>query len=109
MTDEHIGCLCVVRDGVLSGILTERDIVARVAGPRRDPKTLKVEEVMTPDPEYLLSDDTVAFALNRMHVGGFRHVPLIDKQGKPTGVISVKDIVSHLARSFEQGGGEQQS
>ncbi len=103
MNDQHIGCLCVVRDGVLQGIVTERDVLTKVVGRRRDPKGLKVEDIMTPDPEYLWEGDTVAFALNRMHVGGFRHVPLIDGAGRPTGIISVKDIVAHLTQWFEAG------
>jgi CBS domain-containing protein len=101
MARKKIGCLCIVRDGLLAGILTERDILTKVAGTRMDPRTSTVDEIMTPDPEYLLRDDMVAFALNRMHVGGFRHVPLLDLEGKPVGVITVKDIVARLAESFE--------
>jgi CBS domain-containing protein len=55
-----------------------------------------VEEIMTRMPEYLFADDQVAFALNRMHVGGFRHVPLIDLRGKPTGIVSVRDILAFI-------------
>lgn len=100
MVDQRIGCLCVVEDGYLRGIVTERDILTRVVGRRLDLKKTVVDEVMTPDPEYLISGDTVAFALNRMHVGGFRHVPILDPKGRPTGLISVKDIVAHLASSL---------
>jgi CBS domain-containing protein len=51
---------------------------------------------MTRHPEYLFPDDQIAFALNRMHVGGFRHIPLLGKNGIPVGIISVRDLVTYL-------------
>src|SRR3954447_23749436 len=55
---------------------------------------------MTRDPESLRADDRIVWALNLMHVGGYRHVPLVDPQNRPVGVISVKDIVSFLVELF---------
>ncbi|MFQ5675626.1 MAG: CBS domain-containing protein, partial [bacterium] len=56
----------------------------------------QVKEVMTANPEYLFMDDEIAFALNRMHVGGFRHIPLVNLENTPQGVISVRDIAARL-------------
>jgi CBS domain-containing protein len=100
MKENRIGCVCVVDNRQLVGILTERDILNKVVGGNLDLQGVRVEEVMTPNPEYLFEDDQLAFALNRMSVGGFRHIPLINLQGHPTAVISVKDIVAHLVKNL---------
>ena len=57
---------------------------------------------MTREPETLGPDDPVAFALQRMSVGGFRHIPLVDGDGHPVGMLSVKDIVEFLVEQFPQ-------
>ena len=51
---------------------------------------------MTHDPVILRSGDPVAVAINKMAVGGFRHVPIVDA-GRPVGVVSARDVFRHLA------------
>lgn len=96
MKEHHIGCVCVVENKWLVGIFTERDLLAKVFGSDLDLQKTQVHEVMTANPEYLFMDDEIAFALNRMHVGGFRHIPLVNLQNTPQGVISVRDIAARL-------------
>jgi CBS domain-containing protein len=101
MQTRHLGCVLVVDGaGVLKGIFTERDLLARVAGRKLNWNTALVGEFMTAEPESLQSGDGIAWALNLMHVGGYRHVPLTDDDGKPTGVVSVKDIVAFIVDLF---------
>lgn len=100
MKEHRIGCVCVVEQGWLAGILTERDILTKVVCSDLDLKTTRVSEVMTKNPEYLFKDDEIAFALNRMHVGGFRHIPLVDLHNRPQGVVSVRDIAAHLVENL---------
>jgi CBS domain-containing protein len=97
MREHRIGCLLVVDDGRLLGILTERDLLLKLehAGLERP-----VRDLMTPDPETLSPEDPIAFALNKMSVGGFRHVPLVDDAGRPVGIVSVKDIVDYIVDFF---------
>ena len=97
MREHRVGCVLVVDAGTLVGILTERDLLMRVDGPRSGQA---IREVMTPDPEALSPDDPIAFALNKMSVGGFRHVPLVDADGHPVGVVSVKDVVDYIVDFF---------
>jgi CBS domain-containing protein len=52
---------------------------------------------MTPNPETVSSGDTLAFALHKMDGGGYRHLPVISG-GRPTGVISVRDLLRHFTR-----------
>jgi CBS domain-containing protein len=101
MNERHIGSVLVQRDGKLVGIFTERDVLTRVAF-RDGNRDLKVESVMTRSPETLEANETIAFALNKMSVGGFRHIPIVDGDGKPTGVISVRNIVDFLAELFPE-------
>lgn len=100
MKSHNIGFVCVVSEDNLIGVFTERDVLTKVIASDVDVRRTRVEQVMTRDPEYLFIDDHLAFALNRMHVGGFRHVPLINLQGQPIGVISVRDILGYLVQSI---------
>ena len=99
MKEHGIGCVCVVEKNWLVGIFTERDILKKVVCSDLNLEKTQVKEVMTANPEYLFMDDEIAFALNRMHVGGFRHIPLVNLQNEPQGVISVRDIAAHLVQN----------
>ena len=55
---------------------------------------------MTPDPEVLPVRSTVAYALNKMSLGGFRHLPVVDEEHRPVFVVSVRDIVGFLVEAF---------
>jgi CBS domain-containing protein len=95
-----MGCVLVEADRRLVGIFTERDVLFRVAAANRDAKRTPVSEVMTPDPETLTMHDELAWVLNLMAVGGFRHVPIVDDDGRPCAVFSVKHIVERLVEFF---------
>ncbi len=79
----------------LVGIFTERDLVDR-ALPTRGWAKAPVRRFMTPDPETLRPRDPVAYAFNKMSVGRFRHVPLVDEEGRPSGIVSTRDLVDLL-------------
>ena len=91
----------VVDAGVLVGIFTEKDFLNRVVAAELLPGETRVGEVMTPSPEVLGPDHSVALAINRMAIGGFRNVPIVDEHGRPLGLLSVRDVVDHLAEIFE--------
>jgi CBS domain-containing protein len=101
MQREHIGCVLVVgADGRLAGIFTERDLLTRVAGRHLDWARERVGDYMTRDPETLRPNDRIAWALNLMSMGGYRHVPLADEAGRPVGVVSVKDVIGLIVDLF---------
>jgi CBS domain-containing protein len=97
MREHRVGCLLVVEGEQLVGIVTERDFLLKLDRPDLE---RPIAELMTPDPEVLTPDDPIVYALNKMSVGGFRHVPLVDAARRPVGVVSVKDIVDYLADLF---------
>ncbi len=100
MNERSIGCALVVDRDALVGIFTERDVLRKVAASGMDVKSIAVSEVMTAKPDVLPEEATVAFALNRMSVEGYRHIPLVDAGGKPVGVVGMRDIISWLVEMY---------
>jgi CBS domain-containing protein len=94
MQETETDCVLVTVDERLVGIFTDRDEVVKAAG--KHIEALKVRDFMTADPVVLRSDDPIALAIHKMAVGGFRHIPIID-DGRPTGVVTARDVFSHLA------------
>lgn len=88
------------RDGV-KGIVTERDITARVVAEGLDPETTPLSVVMTPDPRCLRADDSLSEALELMRVHGFRHLPVLDAAGRPLSMVSVRDLYAEVQRQLE--------
>lgn len=95
MLDRQIGAVLVEHEGRVVGIFTERDVLRRVTQPEFD-QGRPVAEVMTAEPETLRLDDGIAFALNRMILRGFRHVPVLDADGKPAAVVSQREVVAFI-------------
>ena len=102
MHQQRIGYVLIVEQGRLLGIFTERDVLTKVAGRDVDIDRVPVGELMTPDPECLGVDDELVYALNQMSVGGYRHIPLLDDNGHPTGVVAMRHIVDYLVSLFPQ-------
>ena len=100
MREQHQGCVLVTRDGKLTGIFTERDVLMKVAGTKVDLEHTPIHHYMTRNPIRLPEDASVAYALNRMCVEGFRHVPLTDEQSRPVGVVSMRNIIEYLSGFF---------
>jgi len=91
MAKHQTGAILITQAGKLEGIFTERDVSFRVTAVGRDPETTTLQQVMTPDPVTLKPDDTVLRALQNIHAGDYRHLPVLD-DGRLMGVVSVRDI-----------------
>ena len=103
MQETRSTALCVTRAGFLMGILTEQDVMRKVVGRLGDLHEHSVVDVMTPSPEVLQADDMILFLLNKMLVGGYRHIPVVDRFGRPEHMISLRDVVEELLMSsFEK-------
>jgi CBS domain-containing protein len=95
MLERKIGAVLVTRAGKAVGIFTERDVLRRVVSAGLDESRL-LREVMTENPETLGLEDGIAFALNRMIIGGYRHVPIVDDTGAPQAVLSLREVVAFI-------------
>jgi CBS domain-containing protein len=98
MHEGEADCVLVVAGERLVGIFTDRDAVVKAAGKRLD--SFHVRDFMTPDPVVLRHDDPIAVAIHKMAVGGFRHIPIVE-DGRPTGVVTARDIFHHLAQTID--------
>jgi CBS domain-containing protein len=99
MLADNLGAILVVdHAGSLLGVLSERDLLTKVAGLHDRYAELPVAQFMTAKPETVTADDTLAFALHKMDVGGYRHLPILGENGRPLGVISVRDMLRHITR-----------
>ena len=102
LLQNNIGAVLVVdADGKLLGILSERDLLKKVAGIEESFASLPVSRFMTPKPETIAYHDRLAFVLHKMDVGGYRHLPVVD-HGKPVGIISVRDMLHYITKLCEQ-------
>ncbi len=101
MNEHRTGCVLVALDGKLVGIFTERDVLTKVIF-RNSSSTMTVDSVMTKDPETLERKQTIACALNKMSVGGYRHIPIVER-GEPVGVVSIRDLTDFLVELFPEG------
>lgn len=94
MVTRNIGAVPVLRDGFLTGIFSERDLMSRVVAEGRDPRTTRVEEVMTEDPLTVSPTESVENCMLLMRRHGFRHLPICEGK-RLLGVVSLRDILLH--------------
>jgi CBS domain-containing protein len=96
MLAQDIGSVLVIdAEEQLLGIFSERDLLTKVAG-ETDYANRPVRDFMTRRPETVLESDSLAFALHKMDCGGYRHLPVL-RDGKLVGIISVRDVMRHIA------------
>jgi predicted transcriptional regulator len=104
MREEHVGDLIVTadRDGrsVPIGILTDRDIVVGVVAKRIVPDTITVGDAMTTELLAVRDSDAIESALHEMRRFGVRRAPVVGADGELVGVLSIDDVVEHLARQL---------
>lgn len=105
MRQRTVGCV-VVLNGAQEpiGILTDRDLVIRVLADGKDPSATRVEEVMTKGPKSVSEGTSIDEALRLMRSGAFRRLPVVDRQGKLLGILTLDDILMLMAEEFTQIG-----
>lgn len=100
MANNNKGCVGVIdTEGHLIGIFTERDLLRRVVSKQVDLKKAFIRDYMTRNPQTLSEEDPIAFALNHMSDGSFRHIP-IKKNEEVKYMLSVKDIVDQISLAY---------
>ncbi|MCI0380729.1 MAG: CBS domain-containing protein [Gemmataceae bacterium] len=98
LLDKNVGAVLVVDENQkLVGIFSERDLLKKIAGIHVLYPDMPVKSFMTPKPSGVSRHDVLAFVLHKMDGGGYRHVPVVEN-GKPIGILSVRDMLRHLTR-----------
>ena len=92
------GAFLVTKNSELVGIITERDLIRRIVSPQKDINKMILSQVMTNQPETLTKEDPIVFALNLMHLGRYRHVPLVNDENVPVGIITSKNIAQYISQ-----------
>ena len=95
MAEKKIGALLLVDNNRIAGIFTERDALNKVLAGGLDPDSTQVSLVMVKDPQTIRADKPLGYALQFMADGGFRHVPVIDDDGTPLGMVSARDALGN--------------
>src|SRR5574343_508983 len=93
MTERRIGALLVVENNRIAGIFTERDALNKILSAGLDPDATQLGQVMASNPQTITADKPLSYALYMMAEGGFRHVPVVDAEGVPVGMVSARDAL----------------
>lgn len=102
MQQHRRGAVLAVQGGRVAGIFTERDVLLKVAGRDVDPARARLRDHMTPDPVVLHANDPIGLALNKMSIGGYRHIPIVDGAGAPVGMLELPEVGRFLAEFFPE-------
>jgi CBS domain-containing protein len=101
MRQQQTGSLLIMEGSKLLGIVTERDLL-KVVGDGQDPKSVSIREVMTADPVTIDPDTTIKEAARIMFDKWFRHLPVMTSDGTVVGVISLRDLLTLVARGMDE-------
>ena len=96
MATNQIGCVMIVEGGKPVGIFSERDALIKLNTEAATLSDRPISEFMTPNPETLEDSAKIAFAVQRMDLGGYRHLPIVSKDDQLQGIISVRAILDYL-------------
>jgi predicted transcriptional regulator len=95
------GVLIIDQEQVV-GVCTRSQVLTRLVVDALDMDQVRVEEIMRLEPVCLQPEHQLTSALHQMYVGEHSLVPLTDEQGRPLGIISMRDIVRYLVETFPQ-------
>ncbi|HEX5104372.1 MAG TPA: CBS domain-containing protein [Pirellulaceae bacterium] len=105
MNARNVGTLVVLNpERQPLGIVTDRDLTVRVLARGKDPLATTVGDVMTLFPRTVYEETSIEDAISLMRVGPFRRVPVVDREGKLVGLLSIDDVLELLAEEFRDIG-----
>jgi CBS domain-containing protein len=102
MAAKRIGALMITDKGRLQGIFTERDVMTKVVAAGRDPDTTTLGDVMTREPDTVRPDSLALKALEMMRESGYRHLPVVEADGRIVGIVSIRDLYFAVKTDLEE-------
>jgi CBS domain-containing protein len=99
MKRHNIGAIMVVEAGKLVGVFTERDALFRVLAEGLNGDVTQLASVMTANPQTISPEAGFTTALQMMHDGRYRHLPVVD-HGRVIGIVSVRDALGPELEAF---------
>ncbi len=101
LKEAKVGFMALVdEEGKVTGVFTEGDIIRKVACQVEDLSAEKVRDYMTSSPTTLKPSATVAYAMHLMALHKFRHLLLVDDDGKPEGCLSFEALAHYLEDEY---------
>ena len=100
MAEEFVGSAVITSSSKITGIFTERDLMMRVVGKKRDPDTVKINDVMTKNVVIVSPKDTANYCLNLMKEHRCRHLLVFDGD-EFVGIVSLRDMVALMIEEKE--------
>jgi len=102
MAECNVAAIAVTdEDGILMGIVTERDLTRRVMARGLDPAKTILADIMTGNPDTLKPDDTASDALDLMNINHYRHMPVVDDVGRVVAMVSIRHLYKAIKRELE--------
>jgi CBS domain-containing protein len=102
MRDNDVGSIVIVEEGgMVKGLVTDRDIALNVAADSKDSRSTPVNEIMTPDPQTVNSNENIETALKIMSRDSIRRLPVV-QEGKLVGLLSSSDLAVELKEEFDE-------
>lgn len=95
MSEENVGCLLVIDDGKLVGMLTDRDIVTRAVLERKDLEKCKVGDYMTKEVVTAIPETDVLEAVKIMNRYQVRRLPVVEGGKDVVGIVSIADVAAY--------------
>ncbi|MGL2987380.1 CBS domain-containing protein [Flavobacterium sp. RSSA_27] len=92
MSDKNIGAILIIEDGVLKGILSERDYARKIVLKAKSSKKALVSEIMETEVYTVKPSDKLEYCMELMNAKRVRHLPVIEN-GDVIGIISISDVV----------------
>jgi CBS domain-containing protein len=92
MDELNVGVIPVVEGGRLIGMVTDRDIVVRGIALEKDPRTIKLADVMSTHVRCAREDDDVESVLGQMAEAQIRRMPVVDGNDRLVGIVSLGDV-----------------
>jgi len=102
MSEKKIGSLVIVEGDALVGIFTERDLMNKVVSEKKDPETTLVKDVMTTSLVTAEVEDSILEVLEKMGEHHIRHLPLLNGEQKPVGMLTMRQLHNHHLQELQQ-------